>query len=607
MTADLAIVLALLTAAIVMFAMDRPRMDVVGLIMMAALPVTGVISSNEALAGFSDPNIVLIAMLFVLGEALVRTGVVQELGDFLMRHAGSSETRLIVMLMLTVAGVGSVMSSTGVVAIFIPVVLRIARNARIAPGRLMMPLSMAALLSGMMTLIATTPNLVVHAELIRHGSPGFDFFTFTPFGLSLLFLGIIYMLFARRFLGGEAEPEAGTEPRLAEWIREYGLQGRELRLRVRADSPAAGRALEELDLRATRGINILAIERMDRRERLFIPPRPTTRIRADDLLFIDLPNPLPDQDAMLDELKLESIPFPRGYLAEISKQIGMAEMIVPPNSGLEGNTIAGSRLRTQYDLTVLGLKQGRTAKTGQLTEEVLSAGDTLLVVGPWRAIDRHRGDFRDLIAFNLPRERADVVAVRGRMPHAVAILLFVIAMMVTGILPNVLAALIGCLLMGLFGCLDMHSAYRAIHWKSLILIVGMLPFSLALQNTGGIDLAADGLIAVVGDYDAHLTLAVIFLTTSLLGLFVSNTATAVLMAPIAVEVANELSASPYPFAMTVALAASAAFMTPVSSPVNTLVVGPGDYSFMDFVRIGTPFTLVALLVSVFLVPILLPL
>ncbi|MGZ8310845.1 MAG: SLC13 family permease [Allosphingosinicella sp.] len=607
MTTDLVLVLLLLAAAIVMFALNRPRMDVVALIMMAALPLTGVISIEQALAGLSDPSIVLIAAMFVIGDALVRTGVAQKLGDFLVRHAGRSETRLIALLMLVVAVVGSVMSSAAVVAIFIPVVLRIADNAGLAPGRLMMALSMAALLSGMMTLIATTPNLVVQSELVRRGHEGFAFFSITPFGVALVGLGIVYMLFARRLLRTGEAGGAGGRPRLVEWVEEYGLEGREHRMRVLPGSRLVGKILGDMDARATRGINIIAIERRSGLGRELVQPRTTTRLQSRDVIFFDLPHALPDQDEICRDLALAPLPHPGGYLSDRAQEIGMAEMIVPPGSRLVGKTVIQSRLRSDYDLTVLGLKHGRTVHTGRLTDETLREGDTLLVVGPWRAIEHHRSDFRDLIAFNLPKEFDDVVPVPGRAYWAIAVLALVVALMVAGVVPNVHAALIGCLLMGLRGCMDISSAYRSIHWQSLILIVGMLPFSIALQNTGGVALAADGLLGVVGPSAGRLSLAAIFIVTAVLGLFVSNTATAVLMAPVALEVADHLHASPYPFAMIVALAASAAFMTPVSSPVNTLVVGPGDYSFADFLRVGVPFTLLTLVVSVILVPLLLPL
>ena len=243
MNIQLALVLALLAAAVVMFAPSKPRMDAVALLMLALLPFTGVITMSEALAGFADANVVLIALLFVIGEGLVRTGVAQRLGDWLVAKAGSSETRLLVLLMLVVGGLGSVMSSTGVVAIFIPIVLRIAQNTGTAPSRLMMPLSVAALISGMMTLVATAPNLVVDAELRRSGAGGFEFFSFTPFGLPILALGILYMLFARRWLAAEVETrsESAGRPRLRDWIEEYRLAGRERRVRVTDGSPP-GRA-----------------------------------------------------------------------------------------------------------------------------------------------------------------------------------------------------------------------------------------------------------------------------------------------------------------------------------------------------------------------------
>jgi di/tricarboxylate transporter len=237
----------------------------------------------------------------------------------------------------------------------------------------------------------------------------------------------------------------------------------------------------------------------------------------------------------------------------------------------------------------------------------LKLGDTLLVVGPWRAIHKlQQAGPRELVVLNLPVELDEVIPAPGRAIHALAILALVVGLMVSGLLPNVQAALIGCLLLGLFACVDMNSAYRAIHWQSLILIVGMLPFSIALQRTGGVDLAAEQLLHALGDAGPQFALAAIFILTALLGLFISNTATAVLMVPVALAVAQELQSSPYPFAMTVALAASAAFMTPVSSPVNTLVLGPGNYRFVDFVRVGVPFALVALVATVTLVPLVFP-
>ena len=609
MTGQLALVLALLVAAVVMFARGKPRMDAVALLMLTLLPLSGVITINEALSGFSDANVILIALLFVIGEGLVRTGVAQRLGDWLVARAGSSETRLLVLLMAVVAGLGSVMSSTGVVAIFIPIVLRIAQNTGTAPSRLMMPLSVAALISGMMTLVATAPNLVVDAELRRTGAAGFEFFSFTPFGLPILALGIVYMLFARRWLAGkvEAQAQATGRPRLRDWVREYGLAGRERRGRIRPGSPLAGRTLEELQLRDSSGAHILAIERDSRFAPEIIRPMATTRLRAGDVLLVDLLVADADAEARARELGVELLPPSGVYFADRAQKVGMVEIMLPEGSSVIGRTIIGAEFRTRYDVTVVGLRRGSQARSRDITDEELRVGDTLLVVGFWSDIRKLRTFRRDMIVLDLPADLDEVLPAASKAPHALLCLLLVVGLMVSGIVPNVLAALIGCLLMGALRCVDLTSAYRSIHWASLILIVGMLPFSLALQRTGGVDLAANALIAAVGGAGPRLVLASLFAITAILGLFISNTATAVLMAPVALAMAADMGASPYPFAMTVALAASAAFMTPVSSPVNTLVVGPGNYAFGDFVKVGVPFTLVVLVVSVLLVPWLLPL
>jgi len=292
MSGDLLLVLGLLTGCIGLFALNKPRMDVVAVLAMVALPLTGVLSVQEALAGFSDPSVVLIATLFVIGDGLVRTGIAYRLGDWLMRTAGSSETRLLILLMLAVAALGSVMSSTGVVAIFIPVVLGIANRMKVSPRRLMMPLAFAGLISGMLTLVATPPNLVINSELRRAGLDGFAFFDFTPIGLAILLLGVGYMLLARRWLGSDKRSEA-TEHRhtLADLAREYRLEERERRLRVMPGSILANQALDELKLRTQYGINVIAVERHDRFRNLLLIATGNTELFVGDVLLVDLASP----------------------------------------------------------------------------------------------------------------------------------------------------------------------------------------------------------------------------------------------------------------------------------------------------------------------------
>jgi di/tricarboxylate transporter len=608
---SLAIVLGLLAAAILMFAINKPRLDAVALIMLTALPFTGVLTMGEALAGFSDPNIVLIAALFVLGDGLVRTGIARQLGDWLILKAGRSEIRLIVLLMMAVCGLGATMSSTAVTAIFIPVVLRISKSTGVGPGRLMMPLSFAALISGMMTLVATAPNLVVNGELERHGVEGFRFFSFTPFGLPVLILGIIYMSFAHRWLPGTTSNTGKVKysgnTNFASWIEEYKLADREYRLRVTDQSSLAGKTLKDLDLRQSSGASIVAVERNGRFSKEVLQPTARMELQTDDILLIDLFAPRSSIETLRQQFGLEALPLSGAYFTDQSQQIGMAEVLLLPTSDIVGKTVIEARFRTRFGLTVIGLRRGVVAHERGLLNDALAEGDTLLLIGPWKHIKQLQSDTRDLVVINLPAEFDEVLQVPGKAPQALACLALVVGLMVSGLVPNVQAALIGCLLMGALGCIDLVSAYRSIDWKTIVLIVGMLPFSIALERTGGIELAADGLRALTSGAGSHIVLATLFALTAVLGMFISNTATAVLMAPVALALSHDLHASPYPFAMIVALAASTAFMTPVSSPVNTLVVAPGHYTFGDFVRVGVPFSMIVLIVSIVLVPWLLPL
>ncbi|HRJ72543.1 MAG TPA: SLC13 family permease [Terrimicrobiaceae bacterium] len=609
MNLELAIVVGLLAIAIAMFAVNKPRMDAVGLIMLTALPLTGVITMNEALAGFSDPNIVLLGALFVVGEGLVRTGVAQKLGDWLIRTAGSNENRLLALLMGVVGSLGAFMSSTGVVAIFIPVAQRIAKSTGTAASQLMMPLSVAALISGMMTLVATAPNLVVNSELVRNGSDGFGFFSFTPFGLPILILGVVYMLFARRWLSAEHSGGADRAPRssLSDWIERYGLAEREYRVKVSNGSVLAGKELGEVDLGDTSGLNVVAVERRGRFSNEIFAPTKQTVLQVDDILLVDVSAAKEALTSACERFALEQLPLTGGYFSDRPQEIGMVEVMVSADSELIGKTVIASAFRSRHRLTVIGLRRGKKSPVGDILHEPLRIGDTLLLVGPWTEIQRLRASTADLVLLNLPAELDEVLPVAGRAPQAVFCLVVMVGLMVSGVVPNVQAALIACLVMGLLRCIDLDSSYRSIHWKSLILIVGMLPFSIALQKTGGVELAADALMALAGGAGDYAILGSLFAITAILGLFISNTATAVLMAPVALAIAGELQASPYPFAMIVALAASTAFMTPISSPVNTLVVAPGNYGFGDFIKVGVPFSILVMVISVFLVPLLLPL
>lgn len=609
MNGELIWVLSLLAIAVVLFATGKVRMDAIALMVIVAFVLSGTLTLNEAFSGFSDPNVILIAALFIIGDGLVRTGVATKMGAWLVSVAGNSETKMLIYLMLTVAGLGAFMSSTGVVAIFIPVVLSVSARMNTSPSRLMMPLSFAGLISGMMTLVATPPNLVVNSELLREGLHGFSFFSVTPIGLVVLILGIVYMLAVRFMLktdNGDSARDGRKRSTFRDLIREYHLTGRARRLAIRPGSPMIGQRLDDLKLRERYCANVIGVERWRRFRRVIVNVNGVSEFRARDVLLIDMSTSDVDLRQFCGEQMLEPMVLRGEYFADQALDVGMAEVALIPDSEMIGKTVREIAFRTRFGLNIVGMKRDGKAMDGSVVDEPLQLGDILLVVGNWRQIALLAKRGRDFVVLNMPVEVDDASPAHSQAPHAIFCLVLMVALMLTDEIPNPIAAIIACLLMGKFRCINAESAYKAIHWPSIILIVGMMPFALALQKTGGVDLVVKGLMDVAGGEGPYLMLGCLFVMCAAIGLFISNTATAVLMAPIALAAAKSMGVSPYPFAMVVAMAASAAFMTPVSSPVNTLVLGPGKYSFSDFVKIGVPFTILVMVVCVLLIPVLFP-
>ncbi len=609
MNGELIWVLSLLAIAVVLFATGKVRMDAIALMVIVAFVLSGTLTLNEAFSGFSDPNVILIAALFIIGDGLVRTGVATKMGAWLVSVAGNSETKMLIYLMLTVAGLGAFMSSTGVVAIFIPVVLSVSARMNTSPSRLMMPLSFAGLISGMMTLVATPPNLVVNSELLREGLHGFSFFSVTPIGLVVLILGIVYMLAVRFMLktdNGDSARDGRKRSTFRDLIREYHLTGRARRLAIRPGSPMIGQRLDDLKLRERYCANVIGVERWRRFRRVIVNVNGVSEFRARDVLLIDMSASDVDLRQFCGEQMLEPMVLRGEYFADQALDVGMAEVALIPDSEMMGKTVREIAFRTRFGLNIVGMKRDGKAMDGSVVDEPLQLGDILLVVGNWRQIALLAKRGRDFVVLNMPVEVDDASPAHSQAPHAIFCLVLMVALMLTDEIPNPIAAIIACLLMGKFRCINAESAYKAIHWPSIILIVGMMPFALALQKTGGVDLVVKGLMDVAGGEGPYLMLGCLFVMCAAIGLFISNTATAVLMAPIALAAAKSMGVSPYPFAMVVAMAASAAFMTPVSSPVNTLVLGPGKYSFSDFVKIVVPFTILVMVVCVLLIPVLFP-
>jgi di/tricarboxylate transporter len=581
------------------------RLDIVALLTVLALILTGVLSPREALAGFGDPVVLLVAALLVVGESLTRTGVATELGRWIMRQAGSNETRVLLLVMGSAALLGGAMSSTAVVAIFIPVVLAISTQTGLNASRLLMPLSFAALMSGMLTLIATTPNLVVSAELGNSGYEPFSFFSFFPVGLAVLAVGTLYiLLIGRRMLPGErVAPPASAAKTMEDLSHGYGLEERRHRLRILPDSPIVDQNLIEAGL-GQRGLRVVGIERNERFGTTRIPtPNSSLEVHAGDVLAVAAD---PEETlAVAQELQLEPLPVTEHDLEMWRKEFGVAVVLIHPESSMIGHSLRESEFRSRHGLHVLGLRRGGELNT-DFADVPIAASDSLLVQGPWHRIGMLKADTHDFVVLALPSEMEDVAPARSRAPVALLIVLAMVLLSAFEIVPVVVAVLMAGLAAVFTRCLTMEDAYRSIHWSSIVLIAGMFPVADALQKTGGVDVIVSLLFDGVGDAGPYAMMGVLFAITASLGLVMSNTATAVIMAPIAIKAATLLSVSPRPFAMVVAIAASAAFVTPVSTPVVTLVVEPGSYRFADFVKVGLPLLLLTAATTLFVVPLFFP-
>jgi len=619
MTPSIALVYGVLLAAILLFVSDRMRLDVVAVMALLALAITGVLTPAEALAGFADPIVIMIAALFVVGEGLFQTGVARAMGRLPAKLAGDSEVRLIAVLMLLVAFLSAFMSSTGTVAVMLPVAMGLAWDRGIAPSRLLIPLSIASLLGGMLTLIGTAPNIVVSNQLQAAGREPFGFFDFTPVGLVMVAIGVIFMAtLGRKLLPDRTAPvvpgafggEAATREQLLE---RYGLGTGRFAYRIAGDSPLAGQTLREADIRKRWGVTILDIragenpsDRPLRRawesaRALSRPVLSDIRLEAGDR--IEGFGRKDDAAAMAGDLGLELI---TGDTGPLPQEIGLAEVLLTPRSRLIGHSLRELRFREKYRLTVLGLRRMGEQVEADPREAILRFGDTLLVKGPWPRIHLLQEERRDFVVVARPPDADDALRPVARAPLAIGIALGMMALLTTGVVAPVVAILLAAVAMILTGCVAGEDAYRAINWESVVLIAAILPVATALEKTGGMGLIVDGLEAFVGDVGPLVLLGVLFVLTSSLSQVISNTATTVLLAPVALQAALRVGVAPEPFMMAIAIAASTAFATPIASPVNTLVMGPGGYRFGDFFRIGVALQALILVATLLIVPLLFP-
>ena len=589
----------ILGVTIVLFVRGRWSADLVAMLSLLALVLSGVIETRDALAGFGNPTVVMIAALFVVGEGLSRTGVTGWGGQRLLEAARGSKNRLLVVVMAGTAGLSAFISNTGTVATLLPAVVAAAWTVGSVPSKFLVPLAFAANTGGLLTLTGTPPNIVVAQTLEQSGLRPFSFFEFALIGVPLLVVAVTYMaLVGRRILPTRSADQRPVDVAadLADIASAYSLGENQFRLRVRSDSSLIGKTLMEAALGPTYGAPVLRIEGRE--------IAPDVVLRRDNILVVRAPDEIIDK--LMHELGLGLLPPADSPDQFVSREIGLVEVIPTPRSEYLGRPMALGQISERFPVQLLAVRRrGKPVVNRDLT---LEFGDSLLMRGTWEAIGELQSDRHNFVVVGTPEAMAnEVIGLRPRAGVAVAALAGMVVLMVTGIVSTVIAALIAAVAMVLGGCLSTREAYRSISWSSVVLIAAMIPMGRALEITGGASLVAEGLVNTLGELSPVALMAGVFLLTTGFSQVINNTATAVLVAPIVMQAAVTLGVSPYPLLIIVAVSASTAFLTPIGTTTNILVYSPGGYRFTDYVKVGLPLMLLFLVVSLVLVPVFWPL
>ena len=616
------ITLSILIITVAMFIWGRVRADIVALTALAALLVFGILTPSEALAGFSSPIVVMMIGLFVVGGAIMQTGLAKLTGNKLMALSRGNETITFLLVMLVTSFIGAFVSNTGTVALMMPIIVSLAAASGMQSSRFLMPLAFAGSLGGMLTLIGTPPNLVIDEVLTEAGYQPLAFFSFFPVGLIVIAIGIIVLMplskiFLSKKQNGKKKDKAKS---LDDLVDEYQLLDNLHRYIVPSKRYGAadenggvmdivGKTLKDLSIQKKYGVSIIEI-RNEKKSKLGLVKdvnqnmaKSSSTISVHDILYI-----------LGDEEKIEK--FAHDYGLRKMKDVkidfydlGLTEIVVMPTSNFAGLRIGEANLRKRFGINVLGVKRGEEYITDNLIAAKLHVGDMLLVQGEWTNLAHLTSDTSNWVVLDQPEKTADKVLLDYKAPVAAAIMLLMVAMMVFDFIPvaPVTAVIIAGLLTVFTGCFrNVEAAYKTINWESIVLIAAMMPMSTALEKTGASALVSQTLVDSLGAMGPTALLAGIYFTTSLMTMFISNTATAVLMAPIALVAAQQVGVSPYSFLFAVTLGASMCFASPFSTPPNALVMKAGGYSFMDYVKVGLPLQIIIGVVMTFVLPLLFP-
>ena len=609
-------VLIILGLTISLFVWGKWTPDVVALLSMLLLFLSGELSLAETLAGFSNPTVIMIAGLFVIGEGLSRTGWTAIAGRRFVTWAGRSARKLQSLVSLGSGVLSGFVSNTGTVAALLPVSVTAAWAAGSLPSKVLMPMAFGSNTGGLLTLTGTPPNIIVSNTLDQQGLAGFGFFEFGLIGLPLLLI----LLFYFRFIGYKLLPNTATENKpasidaeLYKWIEEYSIGEDLYRLRIRSMSPLIGSSLGDWEFEKKDQVAVLRLKRRHPRRIKGIPPfvempGPETALRYHDILTVK--GSAEKVDELILKYSLGILPFSLESEAALLKdelinhEVGLAEMIVSPKSILVGKTVPLGHCLEQFDVQLVAGSRNNQSLRGEIK---IKPGDAFVIRGSWANIDSLKRFYEHLVISGSPEAlEKDVDQLSPRSYVAMGILLLMIVLLVFNVLPGAIVALVCAGLMLLTGCVPFAKAYKTVGWSSVIMIGAMIPMGMALSKTGAAQRAAEGLVEGLGSLHPLALLAGLFLLTSLLSQTINNSATAVLMAPIALMAAVSMDLSPKPFMMVIAVSASTAFLTPVGTTTNAMVLSAGGYRFTDYLKVGSPLLLMYLILSLILIPLIWP-
>ncbi len=591
MTLEMLIVLGVIVLAVVLFASEKLPVDLTAIIVMAILLLTGILSPREGLSGFSNTATVTVAAMFILSAALQKTGSVNYLGALSSKVFGFNFWVGLISTMIIVGVISAFVNNTPVIAVFIPILLGVSAKCKISLSKLLMPISFASMFGGVCTLIGTSTNLLVSSIAVQHGLPALNMFEFTKMGLVFFAVGIIYMaLFGVRIIPDRsADGELIDKYQMHDYITDIILMpnAKSIGMRV-ADSPL----VKELE------IDILEVIRNG--QRLLVPVSDIV-LQENDLLRVrcDIKQLQELKDRVGVQMKTDCELHEKDFQCEA---LVLTEVVIAPNSRLIGKTIKSSYFRNVFRATALALRhRGQLYNTG-FADTPLNAGDAILVEARKENYNALKNNKNFVIVSDIetPQYRKDKII------PALLIIAGVIITATLGILPIMVGAIIGAVLLVMVGCITLEEAYDSIDWKVIFLLGGIISLGVALEKTGAAMYISDRMIKYLGPIGPVAIVAALYIMTSLLTETMSNNATAVLLTPIAIAAATAMGVSPKPFLMAVAFAASASFMTPVGYQTNTMIYGVGQYRFLDFIKVGTPLNLIFLVLATILIPVFFP-